>query len=64
MDSATARYWRAAMRLATDKLVRTPLWEYPPVARKAVISERRRRFGLEYEYLEPHGDEIEGEEFE
>lgn len=28
---------------ADDELIKRPLWEFPPAARKAVLSERRRR---------------------
>lgn len=38
--------WPLDLRSATDEEVRRPLWEFPPVARKAVIHERRRRFGI------------------
>lgn len=40
------RDWAATMAGATDELIRSPLWGFPPEARQAVIHERRRRFGV------------------
>lgn len=56
MDGATVGRWRDALRLATDRTIRLPLWDFSPSARKAVLSERRRRFGIASEYVEPHGE--------
>ncbi len=37
----------ALLRAASDAEVRAPLWEFEPLARLAVIHERRRRFGVD-----------------
>lgn len=37
---------RARLRALPDDVIRSPLWEFAPLERKAVISERRRRFGV------------------
>jgi hypothetical protein len=34
------------LRGVPDELIRAPLWEFRPEHRKAVIHERRRRFGV------------------
>ncbi|AUG87105.1 hypothetical protein HOS57_gp33 [Streptomyces phage AbbeyMikolon] len=34
---------KEALRFASDEALARPLWDYNPAARKAVISERRRR---------------------
>lgn len=57
-----AARWREDMKWASDEAVRRPLWDYPPAARKAVLSERRKRFGIECEYIETLvEDEEDGE---
>lgn len=38
---------RARLRAVSDDVIRSPLWEWEPRERKAVISERRRRFGVD-----------------
>ncbi|MFF8473866.1 hypothetical protein [Streptomyces sp. NPDC015414] len=38
---------------ASDALIRRPLWEFRPSTRKAVLTERRRRFGIEDERIDP-----------
>ncbi|MFI9721542.1 hypothetical protein ACIHFE_18125 [Streptomyces sp. NPDC052396] len=40
---------RARLRAVPDEVIRAPLWEWAPHERKAVISERRRRFGVDDE---------------
>ncbi|MFM9629536.1 hypothetical protein ACKI10_18150 [Streptomyces galilaeus] len=35
-----------------DSVIRGPLWDFPPLAAKAVLSERRRRFGIEDERID------------
>lgn len=49
LDQGPAYDWVKALKGATDETVRAPLWEFPPEARKAVIHERRRRFGVDDE---------------
>ena len=46
---------------ATDDQIRDPLWVWPPSLRKAVLHERRRRFGIEEERIDPD-DLIDDEE--
>jgi hypothetical protein len=36
----------AEVKGAPDDAIRGPLWGWPPADRKAVIAERRRRFGV------------------
>jgi hypothetical protein len=36
-------HFKEALPFASDEAVALPLWEYAPEARKAVLSERRRR---------------------
>ncbi|GLW03705.1 hypothetical protein Slala05_73350 [Streptomyces lavendulae subsp. lavendulae] len=38
---------RARLHAESDDVIRSPLWEWAPQERKAVISERRRRFGVD-----------------
>ncbi|WP_432118499.1 hypothetical protein [Streptomyces sp. bgisy032] len=38
---------------APDEYIRDPLWTWHPYAVKAVLSERRRRFGIEDERIDP-----------
>lgn len=38
---------------ATDDMIREPLWTWHPAAAKAVLHERRRRFGIEDERIDP-----------
>ncbi|CAD80128.1 gp4a [Streptomyces phage phiBT1] len=45
MSAATPEAWALVMRGASDEAVRAPLWQYPPEGRRAVLSERARRFG-------------------
>lgn len=37
------------LRRAPDDVIRSPLWGFPPQARKDVLHERRRRFGIDDE---------------
>lgn len=39
-----ARLWVTYFRGASDEMVRSPLWEWPPSAVSALKHERRRRF--------------------
>lgn len=39
--------WPLWLKSASDEQVQRPLWEYPPDARKAVIHERRVRWGVD-----------------
>jgi hypothetical protein len=48
---ATAPY--AAPKEAPDSVIRGPLWTWPPALVKAVLHERRRRFGIEEERIDP-----------
>ncbi|GAA0431056.1 hypothetical protein [Streptomyces luteireticuli] len=41
--------FRALLRLFPDDVLRAPLWEWKPGEIKTVISERRRRFGVDDE---------------
>lgn len=41
------------LRLASDEVVQRPLWTFRPHAVKAVLHERRRRFGIEDERISP-----------
>lgn len=45
-DPTTEAQWAEALKYASDHLVRTPLWEFPPRAANAVLHVRRRRFGV------------------
>ncbi|WP_108934503.1 hypothetical protein [Streptomyces ardesiacus] len=36
-------HFKDALRFASDEALSVPLWVFKPAARKAVISERRRR---------------------
>ncbi|WP_199931271.1 hypothetical protein [Streptomyces sp. CB02923] len=47
LDQSTPYDWARALKGAADDNVASPLWEFPPQARKAVIHERRRRFGVD-----------------
>lgn len=38
-----------------DEAIRLPLWDYPPHMRKAVIHERKRRFGVDDDEGLDHG---------
>ncbi|WP_330478663.1 hypothetical protein OG301_26660 [Streptomyces platensis] len=40
------------LQSATDDTVRLPLWVFSPGLRKAVLHERRRRFGIEEERID------------
>jgi hypothetical protein len=42
-----------AVRLAPDDRIRAPLWTWPPHLAKAVLAQRRRRFGIEDERILP-----------
>jgi hypothetical protein len=42
----TQEEWRAYLAGTPDEFVRRPLWVFPPASRPAVISERKRRFGV------------------
>lgn len=43
-DGALFRTW---LRDQSDDVIRSPLWEWAPAERKPLISERRRRFGVD-----------------
>jgi hypothetical protein len=43
---------RLAAAEAPDDMIRGPLWEWHPLAVKAVLHERRRRFGIEEERID------------
>jgi hypothetical protein len=45
-EAASPEAWARVMRNASDDAVKAPLWQYPPEARLAVLTERRRRFGV------------------
>ena len=55
LDASEPYNWARALRGALDETVRFPLWEFPPEARKAVLSERARR-GFNNPDPEPIGD--------
>lgn len=40
------------LRGQSDNYVRQPLWNFTPADRKAVLHERRRRFGIEDERID------------
>jgi hypothetical protein len=42
----TLEEWRRFLAGAADEFIRRPLWVFPPASRPAVISERKRRFGV------------------
>jgi hypothetical protein len=42
----TSEELAAYLKGAPDDVIRGPLWGFPPAERKAVIHERRRRFGV------------------
>lgn len=44
---------RMAAAEAPDAMIRDPLWTWHPLAAKAVLSERRRRFGIADERIDP-----------
>ncbi|QAX93283.1 hypothetical protein HOV11_gp27 [Streptomyces phage Vash] len=46
LDAAEPYNWARALRDAEDVTVASPLWEFPPEARLAVLHERRVRFGV------------------
>lgn len=47
LDQAEPYDWPTALTGAEDETVRAPLWTFPPEAAKAVIHERRVRFGFD-----------------
>lgn len=49
----TEAEWANFLRNAFDANVRRPLWDFPPLARPAVIHERRVRFGVHDEIGDP-----------
>ncbi|QDH92132.1 hypothetical protein PP629_gp27 [Streptomyces phage Dubu] len=53
LDASPPYDWRTALANAQDDTVRSGLWNFPPEARKAVLHERRRRFGIEEERIDP-----------
>ncbi|MGW6920869.1 hypothetical protein ACWGA9_06230 [Streptomyces sp. NPDC054950] len=55
MDQSAPYNWERALRGTDNETVARPLWEYPPDARTAVLSERRRRHLLQFD-PEPTGD--------
>ena len=55
LDRSEPYNWVRALRGTDDQTVSVPLWEYPPEARSAVLSERRRRNILQGD-PEPVGD--------
>lgn len=46
LDNFAPYDWARALRGAADETVTAPLWHFPPEAARAVLSERRRRFGV------------------
>lgn len=50
---STAAFAALAAADAPDQMIREPLWTWHPLAAKAVLSERRRRFGIEDERIDP-----------
>lgn len=38
--------WAFTLKGKSDEFVQRPLWEFPPEARKAVLAERAKRFGV------------------
>ncbi|MFF4610335.1 hypothetical protein ACFY1Q_11790 [Streptomyces albidoflavus] len=46
-----------------DALVESPLWSWAPANRKAVLHERRRRFGIAEERIDPTTLTDDEEEF-
>lgn len=40
------------LRVCPDSVVIQPLWNFPPADRKAVLHERRRRFGIADERID------------
>ena len=44
---------RLAAAEAPDDMIREPLWSWHPLAAKPVLSERRRRFGIADERIDP-----------
>lgn len=49
------KLWRVAVRGVLDEEIRRPLWEFPPDAASAVLSERAKRHILQND-PEPTGD--------
>lgn len=47
LDSAEPYDWTSALAGTEDETVRAPLWTFPPEAVRAVIHERRVRFGFD-----------------
>ncbi|MFE4721956.1 hypothetical protein ACFRLW_37265 [Streptomyces sp. NPDC056728] len=52
-DADIAAFTRMAAAEAPDAMIRGPLWEWHPLAAKAVLHERRRRFGIADERIDP-----------
>lgn len=53
-----------AVALAPDEEIKAPLWTWPPLLVKAVLTQRRRRFGIPDERLDPadlteEGDDVD-----
>lgn len=46
LDHSEPYDWARAFLGAFDETIRSPLWEFPPEARMALLSERRKRFGV------------------
>jgi hypothetical protein len=42
-----------AVALAPDEEIKAPLWTWPPLMVKAVLTQRRRRFGIADERIDP-----------
>lgn len=42
-----------AVSLAPDDRIRAPLWTWPPLLVKSVLTQRRRRFGIDDERIMP-----------
>jgi hypothetical protein len=46
-DDSDPRPVAVILKMVSDEFVRMPLWYFRPAVVKAVIHERRRRFGVE-----------------
>jgi hypothetical protein len=55
LDASEPYNWARALAEATDETVGSGLWNFPPDARPAVLSERRKRNILQGD-PEPTGD--------
>lgn len=46
LDASPPYNWSRALRNTDDETVKAPLWDFPPEAARAVLRERRVRFGV------------------